>query len=174
MQLKLAGLVRESVVDGPGIRLVVFVQGCPHHCVGCHNPASHDPAGGYLATTEEILGELDKNKLISGVTLSGGEPFGQLDPMLEIANGVKARSLSLMVYTGYPFETLLTMGANDKRILQLLNLTDILVDGPFILEQRNLGLAFRGSGNQRLIDVPASLKAGKTVEWNDPAWQQSL
>ena len=171
MQLRLAGLVKESVVDGPGIRLVVFVQGCPHHCQGCHNPASHDPAGGYNSSTEELLGELDKNKLISGLTLSGGEPFGQLDAMVELAAGAKKRKLSVMVYTGYIFEELLTMGTDDNRVTQLLKLTDILVDGPFILEQRDIGLAFRGSGNQRLIDVPASLQTGGVVAWADPAWK---
>ena len=171
MQLKLAGVVKESVVDGPGIRLVVFVQGCPHHCQGCHNPASHDPAGGYIASTEELLAELDKNRLISGLTLSGGEPFGQLDAMIELASGAKERKLSVMVYTGYVFDELMTLGTKDKRVGQLLNLTDILVDGPFMIELRDISLAFRGSGNQRLIDVPASLQQGGVVEWMDPAWQ---
>ena len=171
MQLRLAGIVKESVVDGPGIRLVVFVQGCPHHCQGCHNPASHDPAGGYNSSTKELLGELDKNKLVSGLTLSGGEPFGQLDAMIELAVGAKKRKLSVMVYTGYVFEELLTMGTEDDRVTQLLKLMDILVDGPFILEQRDIGLAFRGSGNQRLIDVPASLQTGGVVAWADPAWK---
>lgn len=171
MDVKLAGLVKESVVDGPGIRLVVFFQGCPHHCIGCHNPTSHDPLGGTDSTTEAILAELDKNSLISGITLSGGEPFGQLNAAIELANEAKRRRLSVVVYTGYIFEELLTKGTEDHRIIQLLNLTDILVDGPFILEQRDISIAFCGSRNQRLIDVPASLMKKEVVKWTDPAWQ---
>lgn len=171
MKLRLAGIVKESVVDGPGIRLVVFVQGCPHHCQGCHNPASHDPTGGYEATTEEILSELDKNKLISGLTLSGGEPFNQVTAMIALAIGAKTRNLSVVVYTGYLWEELMTRGTESKEIEQLLNLTDILVDGPFMLDRRDISLAFRGSTNQRLIDVAASLRQKRLVEWVDPYWQ---
>ena len=171
MDVKLAGLVKESVVDGPGIRLVVFFQGCPHHCVGCHNPTSHDPLGGEASTTEAVFAELDKNGLISGLTLSGGEPFGQLSAAIELASGAKQRHLSVVVYTGYIFEDLLKKGMEDRRIMQLLNLTDILVDGPFILEQRDISLPFCGSRNQRLIDVPTSLNKKEVVKWTDPAWQ---
>jgi len=171
MQLKIAGIVKESVVDGPGIRLVVFVQGCPHHCPGCHNPASHDPSGGSETSTEAILKELEEDKLVSGITLSGGEPFLQPEALVELAAEVKRRGLSVVTYSGYVYEELLAMGKLDEKISGLLQLTDILVDGPYLQERRDIGLAFRGSGNQRLIDVPSSLRLGRVVEWSDPAWQ---
>ena len=170
MILKLAGIVKESVVDGPGIRMVVFVQGCPHHCAGCHNPNSHDIAGGYESTTEEVIAALPDGKLISGVTLSGGEPFAQAEALALVAAAAKNKGLSVVTYTGYRFEQLLAMGEQEPAILKLLHLTDILVDGPFEQERRDLGLAFRGSSNQRLLDVPASLHAAQAVEWVDPAW----
>ena len=170
MQLRLAGIVKESVVDGPGIRMVVFLQGCPHHCTGCHNPNSHDPAGGYESSTLAVLAELGDNKLISGLTLSGGEPFLQAAALVELASEAKKRGLSIVTYSGYLYEDLLMMGRQDEKIAELLQMTDILVDGPYQQERRDIGLAFRGSSNQRLIDVPASLHNGLTVEWSDPAW----
>ena len=171
MILRLAGIVKESVVDGPGIRMVVFVQGCPHLCPGCHNPDSHDPAGGYESSTDEVIGALPDGKLVRGVTLSGGEPFAQAEALVLVAAEAKKRGLSVVTYTGYRLEKLLEMGEQKPAIIELLHLTDILVDGPFEQERRDLDLAFRGSGNQRLIDVPATLLQGKVVEWVDPAWQ---
>ena len=171
MILRLAGIVKESVVDGPGIRMVVFVQGCPHLCPGCHNPDSHDTAGGYESSTDEVIGALPDGKLVRGVTLSGGEPFAQAEALVLVAAEAKKRGLSVVTYTGYRLEKLLEMGEQKPAIIELLHLTDILVDGPFEQERRDLDLAFRGSGNQRLIDVPATLLQGKVVEWVDPAWQ---
>lgn len=170
MLLRMAGLVRESVVDGPGIRMVVFVQGCPHHCPGCHNPDSHDPAGGYSSSTEEIIADLPDGKLVCGVTLSGGEPFAQAPALALIAEAAKSKGLSVVTYTGYLFEKLLERGAQEPAVAELLQHTDLLVDGPFEQERRDLNLAFRGSVNQRLIDVPASLQAGHIVEWVDSCW----
>ena len=171
MILRLAGTVKESVVDGPGIRMVVFVQGCPHQCPGCHNPDSHDPAGGYESSTDDVISALPDGKLVRGVTLSGGEPFAQAEALVLVAAEAKKRGLSVVTYTGYRLEKLLEMGEQKPAIIELLHLTDILVDGPFEQERRDLDLAFRGSGNQRLIDVPATLLQGKVVEWVDPAWQ---
>ena len=171
MLLRLAGIVNESVVDGPGIRMVVFVQGCPHHCPGCHNPNSHDPGGGYESSTAAVIAALPDGKLIRGVTLSGGEPFAQAVALGVVAEAAKNRGLSVVTYTGYRFERLFEMGQQTPAILKLLELTDILVDGPFEEARRDLGLAFRGSANQRLIDVPASIGSGKVVEWTDPAWK---
>lgn len=171
MILRLAGIVKESVVDGPGIRMVVFVQGCPHLCPGCHNPDSHDPAGGYESSTEDVIGALPDGKLVRGVTLSGGEPFAQAGALVLVAAEAKNRGLSVVTYTGYRFEKLLEMGVQNPAIIELLHLTDILVDGPFEQDRRDLDLAFRGSGNQRLIDAPATLLHGKVVEWVDPSWQ---
>lgn len=170
MRLRLAGVVKESVVDGPGIRKVLFVQGCPHHCPGCHNPSSHDPEGGYPSTTEELTADLPEGKIVSGITFSGGEPFGQAAALAEIAAAARQRGLSVVTYTGYRFESLLEMGQQEPDVIKLLSLTDILVDGPYLQEQRDIGLAFRGSANQRLIDVPQSLTAGRAVEWRDPSW----
>ncbi len=170
MQLRLAGIVKESVVDGPGIRMVVFVQGCPHHCPGCHNPDSHDPDGGYESSTEEIIEALPDGKLVSGVTLSGGEPFAQVEAMAVVAAAAKKRGLSVVVYTGYRLEELQKKAEQEPAILSLLQATDILVDGPYEQERRDLDLAFRGSSNQRLIDVAASLLQGRVIEWTDPAW----
>ena len=170
MQIRLAGIVKESVVDGPGIRMVVFVQGCPHHCTGCHNENTQDPSGGYLSTVQEVIDLLPANSLITGLTFSGGEPFLQADALAEIGRAARQRGLSIFTYTGFVFETLLEQSRSNADIAALLAVTDVLIDGPFLLEQRDISLAFRGSGNQRLLDVPASLRTGKAVEWSDPAW----
>lgn len=171
MKLRLAGIVNESVVDGPGIRMVVFVQGCPHHCPGCHNPDSHDPEGGYEVLTDRLITLLPDGKLVKGLTLSGGEPFAQAGALSIVAAAAKKKGLSVMTFTGYCYEQLLERVALLPEIKHLLEQTDILVDGLYKQEQRDLGLAFRGSANQRLIDVQASLRAGYPVEWIDPVWK---
>ena len=170
MQIRLAGIVKESVVDGPGIRMVVFVQGCPHHCPGCHNENTQDPFGGYLSTVQEVIDQLPSNPLVTGMTFSGGEPFMQAGALAVIGKAAKQRNLSVFTYTGFVFETLLEQSRNNPDIAALLAITDVLIDGPFLLDQRDISLAFRGSGNQRLLDVPTSLRQGKAVEWTDPAW----
>ena len=170
MQIRLAGIVKESVVDGPGIRMVVFVQGCPHHCPGCHNENTQDPFGGYLSTVQEVIDQLPSNPLVTGMTFSGGEPFMQAGALAVIGKAAKQRNLSVFTYTGFVFETLLEQSRNNPDIAALLAITDVLIYGPFLLEQRDISLAFRGSGNQRLLDVPTSLRQGKAVEWTDPAW----
>lgn len=170
MQIRLAGIVKESVVDGPGIRMVVFVQGCTHHCPGCHNENTQDPFGGYLSTVQEVIDQLPSNPLVTGMTFSGGEPFMQAGALAVIGKAAKQRNLSVFTYTGFVFETLLEQSRNNPDIAALLAITDVLIDGPFLLEQRDISLAFRGSGNQRLLDVPTSLRQGKAVEWTDPAW----
>ncbi len=164
----MAGAVPGSITDGPGIRYTLFVQGCPHHCEGCHNPETHPFEGGQPRTAEEILTEVDRDPLLSGVTLSGGEPFCQAEALLPVARGVKARGLELAAYSGYTFEQLVRLGGAQ---LELLSLCDVLVDGPFILAQRSLMLRFRGSKNQRLIDVQTSLKQGEPVLMRDGRWQ---
>ena len=161
--IRLAGIVRESIVDGPGIRFVVFTQGCPHHCEGCHNPETHDFTGGYDCRTGKLLAEIDKNPLLRGVTISGGEPFCQPEALLELLRAVKQRGLNLMVYTGYLYETLLEMARERPAIGEMLLLTDLLVDGPFLLKERDLTLRFRGSRNQRIIDLTATRLAGEVV-----------
>lgn len=159
--IRLAGVIRESIVDGPGIRFVVFVQGCPHHCEGCHNPESHDFSGGYDCDPEKILAEIKKNPLLDGVTFSGGEPLCQAAALLPLAKEIKKLGLNLFIYTGSIFEDLLKKQNPD--IMALLQQGDFLVDGPFVLAQRDLTLLFRGSQNQRILDLPQSFLQGKAV-----------
>lgn len=159
--LRIAGTIQDSIVDGPGIRYVIFTQGCPHHCPGCHNPQTHDPAGGREADTEEILSQIWKNPLLSGVTFSGGEPFMQAEGLVPIAEAVKDRQKNLMIYTGYLYEDLLKM--ESPAVQRLLLLADILVDGPFVLAERDLTLQYRGSANQRVIDLPKTRMSKEIV-----------
>ena len=165
--VRIAGVVRESIVDGPGIRFVIFTQGCPHRCEGCHNPETHDPSGGYDCESQKLLDEIDRNPLLRGVTVSGGEPFCQPEALLPLLEGIKARGLDLFVYTGYLYETLQEMALGRPAIGRMLELTDFLVDGPFLLRERDLTLRFRGSRNQRIIDLAASRLAGEVVLYPD-------
>ena len=161
MRIRIAGVTNDSIVDGPGFRLAVFTQGCPHHCPGCHNPETHDSQGGHDADTAEIIAAMQKNPLLAGVTLTGGEPMMQPQACLELARAAHAAGKNVWCYTGFTFETLLKEA--DPQRLALLRETDVLVDGPFLLAQRSLDVRFRGSRNQRLIDVQKSLSLGKTV-----------
>ena len=158
--LRIAGTIGESIVDGPGIRYVLFTQGCPHGCVGCHNPQTHDFAGGKEVTVDTLLADITKNPFVKAVTLSGGEPFCQPAALAQLAAPLNEKGYHLMCYTGYTFEQLLQK--EDAR--PLLEQLDLLVDGPFVLDRKNIELKFRGSDNQRVLDVPASLAA------NAPVW----
>lgn len=160
--IRLAGLVGGSIVDGPGFRLSVFTQGCPHHCEGCHNPQTHDFSGGYSASVEEILDAFEKDPLQRGITLSGGEPFCQAEALLPLCEQIKAMGKDIWAYSGYTYEQLIAPDG-PKGAAALLNLCDVLVDGPFVLMQRNLNLWYRGSENQRVIDLNATRLAGKPV-----------
>jgi anaerobic ribonucleoside-triphosphate reductase activating protein len=162
--LRIAGFDDESVVDGPGIRLVIFAQGCPHHCPGCHNQETWDPDGGWEISEEEIIGCINRGKLLRGVTFSGGEPFAQAAEFASLAARIRAKGLDIVTYSGYTFEELLKGSEADADMRRLLELTDLLVDGPFLMEQRDIGLTFRGSLNQRLIRLPDSLQAGRVIE----------
>lgn len=161
LNLRIAGVIDESIVDGPGIRFVIFTQGCPHHCPGCHNPQTHDFSGGELVPISRILSDIQADPLISGVTLSGGEPFCQPEPLVELVRILKQEGKHVMAYTGYTWEQLLAM--EDPAVFALLRQCDILVDGPFVQAERDLSLRFRGSRNQRLIDVQKSLREGKVI-----------
>lgn len=161
--LRLAGVVRESIVDGPGIRMTVFVQGCPHHCKGCHNRHTWDFDGGYMSSVERVLEEAAKDKLLRGVTLSGGEPFTQAAALTVLAKGARAMGLNVFCYTGYTFEQLTEMFPAHPEFRELLEQCDWLVDGRFIEEEMSLMLHFRGSRNQRILDVPQSLSQGRAV-----------
>ena len=165
--LRISGIIRESVVDGPGVRFVVFTQGCPHHCPGCHNPDTHSFEGGKLVDINRIAGEISQNPLLKGVTLSGGEPFCQPGPLAELAHIVHAKGLDVMVYSGYTFEQLLKRAETEPDVQALLSETDVLVDGRFIQAEKSLLLKFRGSKNQRILDIPQSLAKGEPIwaEW---------
>ncbi len=153
LTLDLYGEAPESIVDGPGLRYSIFVQGCPHHCPGCHNPQSHAFGTGYKKTTDELFSAIKENPLLSGVTFSGGEPFCQAEALCELAHAIKILRLNIYIYSGYTIEQLLEKAAQDPFIKELLQLCDTLVDGPYIEQQRNLELLFRGSENQRIIDL---------------------
>lgn len=162
MMICIAGIAEDSIVDGPGLRLTIFVQGCPHHCKGCHNPETWDSNGGALMDTDDIIALMDKNPLLDGLTLSGGEPFFQIDACEVLAVAAQSRGLNVWCYTGFTWEAV--RDAYEYEPFELLKHIDVLVDGPFIESQRTLELPWRGSKNQRLIDVQQSLKTGRTVE----------
>lgn len=162
-KLRIAGTIGESIVDGPGLRYVIFTQGCPHGCPGCHNPETHDFSGGYLVDTDTLVQQILDNPLITGVTFSGGEPFCQAQALCAIADRLSGCK-HLMAYTGYTLEQLL--GLSDHWTRLLLERLELLVDGPYIASQRDLSLRFRGSANQRVLDVPRSLAQGQAV-WSD-------
>lgn len=168
MRISLSGVTGDSIVDGPGLRLTIFTQGCLHHCPGCHNPQTHDPEGGSWADTEDILAAAAENPLLDGITLSGGDPFLQPVPCLALAEGAHKIGLNVWTYTGYTWETLWEENAPEK--IALLKETDVLVDGPFLLAERSLELRFCGSRNQRLIDVKKSLAEDKVVLWEEPSY----
>jgi anaerobic ribonucleoside-triphosphate reductase activating protein len=162
-KLRLAGLIRESIVDGPGIRFVVFAQGCPHHCYGCHNRQTWAFEGGFETTPAQITAEMVKNPLLSGLTLSGGEPFCQSSTMTELAQAARDKGFNIITYTGFTFEKLLDKSLAESAVMALLKQTDTLIDGPFIKKLKSYELSLRGSANQRIIDVKASLKKGAVM-----------
>lgn len=159
MDLILMDIVEDTVVDGPGFRTTIYAAGCRHHCVGCHNPQSWNPANGYRVAVEQVARRLLTDPF-SNVTFSGGDPLEQVEAFTELARLVKAHSKkTIWCYTGYRFEDI----CRSRRMLQILPYIDVLVDGRYVQKLRNTELCFRGSSNQRLVDVEASLKLGKTV-----------
>ena len=158
MDIRLAGVVKESIVDGPGIRYAVFVQGCPHGCPGCHNPETHAFEGGEVARVEALFKEFLKDPILKGITFSGGEPFCQAAALSRLAALVHEAGKDVAVFTGYTYEQLIDM--QDPGVKALLSETDLLIDGPFLEEQKNLELSFRGSENQRIIDMRKTTPSG--------------
>lgn len=161
MKIRLFGKANDSIVDGPGLRYTIFTQGCLHHCHGCHNPESHDLNGGYFEDIKTLLQEIDENPLLDGVTLSGGEPMLQVEPLIEFCKEIKKRNLNIIIYSGYTYEQIL---ANDT-MKTLLEFGDMLVDGKFEIEKKSLALLYRGSSNQRLINIKESLRQNTVVEY---------
>lgn len=167
MEIRIAGIVKESIVDGVGVRFVIFAQGCPHKCPGCQNPQTHDFGGGKMADSEKIVKAIQKDPLLSGVTFSGGEPFMQAEKFAQLAREIRAAnsSLDITAYSGFTFEELLEQSKANEAVADLLRECDVLIDGKYIEAERDLTLRFRGSKNQRLIDVKKSLESGKAVEY---------
>lgn len=187
--ISLYGTVPDSIVDGPGLRYAVFVQGCSHHCPGCHNPESQPAEGGTETTLAALLADIRANGLAHDVTLSGGEPFEQPKACAALAAELKRNGYGIWCYTGYLYDDLagraeaartqqaqreeagltgnaLTEGiADDLAVGDLLDSIDVLVDGPFVESRKSLELKWCGSSNQRLIDVPATRRTGSVVEW---------
>ncbi len=163
MTIRLAGVVRESIVDGPGIRFVIFCQGCPHHCINCHNKETHDFGGGYDCKITKILEAIDQNPLLSGVTFSGGEPVCQPEGFLKLAKGIKERNLNIIMYSGYTFEQIMEISKKNEALRELLTYIDLLIDGRYDENFRDLTLLFRGSSNQRIVDMNKSLEQGRVV-----------
>lgn len=157
----LCGVETESIVDGPGFRYVIFTQGCPHGCKGCHNPQTHPFEGGFEADTDSILSAFDENPLLCGITFSGGEPFCQAQALVPLAKAVKNKKKGVMAYSGYTLEELIKLSEKEPAVMELLKLCDILVDGRYIEQQRDLTLRFRGSRNQRVIDMKKYFETGE-------------
>lgn len=159
LTIRIADIVQDSIVDGRGIRMTIFTQGCPHHCAGCHNPHTHDPLGGREVAVTEIIELMQSNPLIDGITFSGGEPFEQIEAVKYIAHEAHRLRLTVWCYTGWTWEQIMS----DPRKRGLLAYIDVLVDGRFDLKQRSLELKWRGSKNQRVIDVAESLFKNEVV-----------
>lgn len=161
--MRIADIVQDSIVDGSGMRLVVFTQGCFKNCPGCHNPSTHDPEGGKEMQTEDIIKMIEKNPLTDGITLSGGEPFLQAEECALLAKKTHELGLNVWCYSGNTYEELLEEAKTNAGCNELLGQIDVLIDGMFILEQRSLNLKWRGSKNQRVIDVKKSREAGEVI-----------
>ncbi len=162
------GINFESIVDGDGVRVVVFFSGCNHKCKGCHNPTSHDFVAGRAFDDEiqsRIIEYIKETPFIAGVTLSGGDPMYSADDVIPFIQKLKSTvpNATVWVYSGFTYEELCT----DDAMRNLLDLCDVLVDGPFILEQRDITLNYRGSKNQRIVDIQHSRSSGKIVFWQD-------
>ena len=164
MLIRLASkLQKDSIVDGEGIRAVIWTQGCPHHCLSCHNPETWDYDGGFSCDVEELKKEINTLDDEVGVTFSGGDPFEQPEACLDLAKYIHSVNLNVWCYTGYTYEQLLKKGKNDSFVMDFLKEIDVLVDGPFVLKLKSYDIKFRGSKNQRLIKVKESLEKGKVV-----------
>lgn len=164
--IRISGIIRESITDGEGLRLVVFAQGCAHRCLGCHNPETHSFDGGYDIKDEEIIDMILKNPLLDGVTFSGGDPFYQAEAFHQLAIKIREKvaphfpHFTIMAYTGFTFEKLME---NQAIYLPLLREIDVLIDGPFVQSERTLTLNFAGSFNQRILNMKETLKTQKPV-----------
>jgi len=160
MKIRLAApLQKDSIVDGEGIRTVIWTQGCSHHCKGCHNPSTHSFHQGFLVDIEEVNQQISTLLYQDGITFSGGDPLFQVEACTLIAKHAKKIGMNVWCYTGFTFEDLI----KSKKNIEFLKYVDVLVDGKFIMAERSLNVDFRGSRNQRIIDVPTSLEEGRVI-----------
>lgn len=155
---------QDSIVDGEGIRSVIWFQGCSHNCPGCHNPETHDFNAGEIVSLEEMKEKIDELEFQAGVTFSGGDPMMQVEALTELASYVHEKGMNVWVYTGFTFEELMTLAEKNDNYRKALEEIDVLVDGRFVLELRSFDAQFRGSSNQRILDVKKSLEKGKVVK----------
>lgn len=163
-EIRIAGIVEESIVDGPGIRFVIFTQGCPHGCKGCHNPQTHDFNSGKDVNIDEIVNKIKEDPLLKGITLSGGEPFMQAGKLAKLIDKLSDTKLDIITYTGFKYEEIIKNANDENKFYKLLDRTDILIDGKFEEDKKDENLMYRGSSNQRAIDVELSRKSGKIIE----------
>lgn len=161
--VRIAGRRKHSSVNGPGVRYVLFMQGCPHGCPGCQNPETWSMTGGREYDTGAVISEITATRYLDGVTLSGGDPLAQPGPAALIAGACRAAGLNVWCYTGWTFEEIMA-GAAGPEAVKALEQIDVLVDGPFVRELMSAECIWRGSSNQRLIDLPRSLETGRAVE----------
>ena len=159
--IRVLDIIEDTMVDGPGFRTSIYCAGCRHKCPGCHNPQSWDFKGGRDMTTKELMKIIVADPF-ANVTFTGGDPMYQCDGFAELARAIHNQTnKDIWCYTGFSFESLITRAQRE-----LLELLDVLVDGPYIEKLRDPDLLFRGSSNQRIIDVQKSLYSGETVLWN--------
>lgn len=153
ISIRLAGITEESIVDGPGVRYVIFTQGCSHQCKGCHNPETHDFNGGVLFHINDLVNDIAQRDYLDGLTISGGEPFEQPENCYQLIKEVRLLlpDFHILCYTGYTFEEL--KRSDNQYVLDILKNINTLIDGPFIIEEKSLELSFRGSKNQRIIEL---------------------
>lgn len=160
--IQVLDIIEDTMVDGPGFRTSIYCAGCHHECPGCHNPQSWNPGGGHPMTTDEVMKIIVADPY-ANVTFSGGDPLYQAEGFTELARAIRSQTQkTIWCYTGFTFEAIV----NIPRYRQLLDEIDVLVDGSFVKSLRDEDLLFRGSSNQRLVDVPASLAKGEVVEFH--------
>lgn len=170
MNLQVAGIVADSLVDGPGIRFTIFAQGCPLNCPGCHNPETADPRGGVTISIWQLLNQIKSARGIDGVTFSGGEPFYQAEALAVLGGEINRLGFNLVIYSGYTFEELLDKSRREEGVDRLLKTGWLLIEGPYRQKERDLSLPFRGSRNQRILDLPRSLQLNRAVIYDPKAW----
>ena len=168
MKIRLASdLQPDSIVDGEGIRSVIWFQGCSHDCPGCHNPETHDFKGGVEVSLDDVKKQIDELEFQEGVTFSGGDPMMQIEALEELAKYVKEKGMDVWCYTGYTYEQVLDLAKQNIHYMNALKYIDALVDGKFVMDLKSFDVEFRGSSNQRIIDVAKSLEAGKVIKYKN-------